>query len=197
MSANVICALVCLVAVSSVVRRTNGTVNCPIACRRCRAGEDHSALLEVYCAMCEECRGRRRQMVDEGINDARHRASKEDYEADCPAPPPCDTDVEDAIVPLKTTVATTTTETTTTTTTTTTTPSTTTRRPCPPVAECKKRKRPHAPMACCLPMCAYPPSCPETSQQLTAAYTTPSTPETTTKDYFYAYVGVPKDLLRR
>ncbi|XP_068618537.1 proteoglycan 4-like [Battus philenor] len=180
--------------VLGVMEVAGGPVDCRTACAKCSGDGEQLTLQEVYCGMCHECRERRRDWVRARRRPPRRRAatlserefSYEEFE-ECPTPPPC-TDADEP-EQLKSTAS----STTTTTTTTTTTPSTTTKKQCPEVPDCRPRKK--RPRPCCIPMCPYPthPFCPTeiTPQKMTATLTTPST----TKDYFYVHIGVPKALL--
>ncbi|KAH9639675.1 hypothetical protein HF086_002501, partial [Spodoptera exigua] len=40
---------------------STGYIDCRISCRRCHENTEHPSVLEVYCAMCEECKQRRRE----------------------------------------------------------------------------------------------------------------------------------------
>ncbi|KAF9413629.1 hypothetical protein HW555_008207 [Spodoptera exigua] len=42
---------------------STGYIDCRISCRRCHENTEHPSVLEVYCAMCEECKQRRRERL--------------------------------------------------------------------------------------------------------------------------------------
>ncbi|XP_075979028.1 uncharacterized protein LOC142978451 [Anticarsia gemmatalis] len=42
---------------------TTGVVDCRLACKRCQESKETPTVLEVYCAMCEECKQRRREKM--------------------------------------------------------------------------------------------------------------------------------------
>lgn len=42
---------------------SNSYIDCRISCRRCHENTEHPSVLEVYCAMCEECKQRRREKL--------------------------------------------------------------------------------------------------------------------------------------
>ncbi|XP_047027228.1 cyclin-K-like [Helicoverpa zea] len=42
---------------------STGYIDCRISCRRCHENTEHPSVLEVYCAMCEECKQRRRERM--------------------------------------------------------------------------------------------------------------------------------------
>ena len=44
-----------------IIPSSSGYIDCRISCRRCHENTEHPAVLEVYCAMCEECKQRRRE----------------------------------------------------------------------------------------------------------------------------------------
>ncbi|CAD0201071.1 unnamed protein product [Chrysodeixis includens] len=56
-SALVVLTLVSLLPLSAAY------IDCRISCRRCHENTEHPSVLEVYCAMCEECKQRRRERV--------------------------------------------------------------------------------------------------------------------------------------
>ncbi|XP_045536098.1 uncharacterized protein LOC106720863 isoform X2 [Papilio machaon] len=60
MSRAIAAAMALVVACLCLAGRVRGTVSCRTACAQCTARTEHQALLEVYCAMCHECRERRR-----------------------------------------------------------------------------------------------------------------------------------------
>ncbi|XP_013172302.1 PREDICTED: uncharacterized protein LOC106121265 isoform X2 [Papilio xuthus] len=60
MSGAMTTAIALVVALLCLAEHARGTVSCRTACAQCAARTEHQALLEVYCAMCHECRERRR-----------------------------------------------------------------------------------------------------------------------------------------
>ncbi|XP_035445443.2 collagen alpha-3(IV) chain-like isoform X3 [Spodoptera frugiperda] len=53
--------LVVLALLASSLPPSAGYIDCRISCRRCHENTEHPSVLEVYCAMCEECKQRRRE----------------------------------------------------------------------------------------------------------------------------------------
>ncbi|XP_075979030.1 uncharacterized protein LOC142978452 isoform X2 [Anticarsia gemmatalis] len=51
------------IALLIFVPLTTGYVSCRLACRRCDQHKYHPSILEIYCAMCDECRQRRQEMA--------------------------------------------------------------------------------------------------------------------------------------
>uniref|UniRef100_A0A2A4J5Q6 Uncharacterized protein n=1 Tax=Heliothis virescens TaxID=7102 RepID=A0A2A4J5Q6_HELVI len=47
----------------TMIPLSTGYIDCRISCRRCHEHTEHPSVLEVYCAMCEECKQRRRERM--------------------------------------------------------------------------------------------------------------------------------------
>ncbi|CAH2269536.1 jg19084 [Pararge aegeria aegeria] len=134
----------------SILPIGSGIINCRIACRSCREKGEHPDMLEVYCAMCDECKERRREWLEgrpsllrvENSEDYMTNYGQQDLQDDCPTTPvdePCDSPQ------LLTQRVTTTTSTTTPTT-------TTTRKPCPPRPCITSTRSPCPGITCPIPM---------------------------------------------
>ncbi|XP_026734021.1 proline-rich receptor-like protein kinase PERK14 [Trichoplusia ni] len=50
-----------VLSVLALLPLSAGYIDCRISCRRCHENTEHPSVLEVYCAMCEECKQRRRE----------------------------------------------------------------------------------------------------------------------------------------
>ncbi|KAG6454700.1 hypothetical protein O3G_MSEX008827 [Manduca sexta] len=88
-----------------IIPVTSGFVDCRTACRTCRELKAEQSLLEVHCAMCEECKQRRRerlQMKSHPIVKKQQQAKlatraappsiqylQSHYPEGCPTPEPC------------------------------------------------------------------------------------------------------------
>ncbi|XP_069359111.1 uncharacterized protein [Maniola hyperantus] len=186
----------------------SGIINCRTACRHCRQQLEHPEMLEVYCAMCDECKERRRER-SEGAPNLLRAGRNEDYltnygqqdsQDEC-LTTPVDESCEQPQF-LSQTVPTTTSTTTTT---------TTTRKPCTP-RPCIKSTSPCQSIACPIPMAI--PVCPMCPMQMPGSFYTvaalpasmaESTTEVTPKELarmsatseLYFYLGVPKKLLKQ
>ncbi|CAH0730100.1 unnamed protein product, partial [Brenthis ino] len=186
-------AMLCIIPSSAII-------NCRIACVRCTKSNDHPEILEVYCAMCDECKERRREWLrnaDRNLQaeNEKHLSNKEQYlDEDCipqVSEEPCDPSPK----PLHQVITTSTEKTTTST--------TTTRRPCTPKPHCKPK--PACVSMPCIP--AFPMSlcnmCPMESSntKLLSQSVLPSQVSKTddvksTPESLYFYVGVPKNMLK-
>ncbi|XP_045767004.1 uncharacterized protein LOC123868504 [Maniola jurtina] len=184
----------------------SGIINCRTACRHCREKLEHPEMLEVYCAMCDECNERRREWLGGPPNLLRVEKNEEyltndgqqDSQDECETTP-IDESCEQP--QLLTQTLTTTASTTTT--------STTTRKPCTP-KPCTATI-PCQSIACPIPMAI--PVCPMCPMQMTGSfYTVAALPssmgeltEVTPKKMtgrsatseLYFYLGVPKKLLKQ
>ncbi|XP_063893004.1 AT-rich interactive domain-containing protein 2-like [Helicoverpa armigera] len=57
------CPLFITLALLTMIPLSTGYIDCRISCRRCHENTEHPSVLEVYCAMCEECKQRRRERM--------------------------------------------------------------------------------------------------------------------------------------
>ncbi|XP_022830290.1 collagen alpha-1(VIII) chain-like [Spodoptera litura] len=63
--------LVILAVLVTSLPPSTGYIDCRISCRRCHENTEHPSVLEVYCAMCEECKQRRRERMKGRTTSAR------------------------------------------------------------------------------------------------------------------------------
>ncbi|CAH2090691.1 unnamed protein product [Euphydryas editha] len=206
-----------LCGIFSILPFSFALINCRLACKRCRENIAYPEMLEVYCAMCNECRGRRRGWLQGKRNlrtENENQLNNDELDGylgnylsintrkdDC-VPQTEDLCEDQQLLSEKITTSSTTTTTTTTT-------STTTHRPCYPKPNCVKPTRapcysmpcPVVPLA--MPVC---PMCPMvgTGSIASSTSTVPTLPHdrkvvdsvTANTDSLFFYVGVPKKLLK-
>lgn len=60
--------LLVVVGLCWLLQLGSSNIDCRTSCRRCRENLEDPELLEVYCAMCDECKERRREWVQGGPN---------------------------------------------------------------------------------------------------------------------------------
>ncbi|KPI97130.1 hypothetical protein RR46_09037 [Papilio xuthus] len=200
-------AIALVVALLCLAEHARGTVSCRTACAQCAARTEHQALLEVYCAMCHECRERRRAWRHFAPRRRKspnlkpnHRANSADEFPDespdgppggppegppeeprCPEPPPCDSEQldgpPDMLMP--------------------TTPEQGPPASLPPAPFPAPAQPSAGPAPCCLPMCPYaqPYAPPCTADNSPQKMTLPEPTTAAPTEYFYIHVGVPKDII--
>ncbi|XP_050351791.1 uncharacterized protein LOC126774348 [Nymphalis io] len=196
--------LIFIYGIFSMLPFSSAVINCRLACRHCREHNAHPNMLEVYCAMCDECKERQWLQGPPSLNlrnenDKRYSKNydHEETQDDCSTTTTNDQCEETMLLANKITTSVMTTS--------------TTQRPCTPRADCVETittKAPCLTMSCpmvaplAIPLC---PMCPMMAMStVPRSSTVPSLPQirerkavdiSTTTESMYFYVGVPKRLL--